>query len=208
MLSRLVLGSLCACSGLAFAQSFEIAVSGGKAQFSGDNKNLGTLTSDPTSGTFTLQGGFRLTFRLTFNQGRFFGHEIGYAYNHTSVNIPATTSVVGAGTVTNQPQNISVPIHQGFYDFLLYAVPEGKRIRPFAAGGVNFSNFVPSGTGISNGTTKYGINYGFGIKVRPTEIWGLRFDVRWYNTGKPFDFPNQSGRLQQLEIGGGFTFNL
>jgi hypothetical protein len=69
---------------------------------------------------------------------------------------------------------------------------------------------VPPGASVSYGTqtTKYGINYGGGLKVRITSIWGVRFDVRWYNTSKPFNFPNQTGRLQQLEIDGGLTFNL
>lgn len=210
MRSPILFAVLCAFSSAAFAQSFEAAVSGGQAEFPGSNKNLGTVTTDPASGTYTMKSGFRLTFRLTFNQGRFFGHEIGYAYNHTSLDVPAITTQTLAGQTTTPAQNISVPIHQGFYNFLLYAVPESKRIRPFAAGGVNFSSFVPPGTSVyyGNQVTKYGINYGGGIKYRPTEIWGVRFDVRWYNTGKPFGFPNQTGRLQQLEIDGGITFNL
>jgi len=209
MLSRILLAAFCACTSVAFAQSFEIAVSGGESEFTGD-KTIGTLSSDPSSGTVSMASGFRLTFRLTFNQGRFFGHEIGYAYNHTSITIPSTTTPVLGGQTTTPAQNVSVPIHQGFYDFLVYAIPEGKRIRPFAAGGVNFSSFVPPGSSVSYGTqqTKYGFNYGAGIKIRPTSIWGLRFDARWYNTGKPLNLYNQSGRLQQLELGAGITFNL
>ncbi|PWU04886.1 MAG: hypothetical protein C5B51_15990 [Terriglobia bacterium] len=193
----------------AFAQSFELAVSGGQSEFTG-NKNLGTATSDPASGQYVMKEGFRLTFRLTFNQGRFFGHEIGYSYNHTSVDAPAVTSSSLTGTTTTPAQNFSVPIHQGFYNFLVYATPEGTHVRPFAAGGVHFSSFVPPGASVSYGTqtTKYGINYGGGLKVRITSIWGVRFDARWYNTSKPFNFYNQTGRLQQLEIGGGLTFNL
>jgi opacity protein-like surface antigen len=206
---RLAVLALCACSSVAFAQSFEIAVSGGQSQFTG-NKSLGTATSDPASGQYTMKDGFRLAFRLTFNQGRFFGHEIGYAYNRTSIDIPPITTSTLTGTTTTPAQNISVPIHQGFYNFLVYATPEGTHVRPFGTGGVQFSSFVPPGASVSYGTqtTKYGINYGGGLKVRITSIWGVRFDVRWYNTSKPFNFPNQTGRLQQLEIDGGLTFNL
>jgi hypothetical protein len=46
------------------------------------------------------------------------------------------------------------------------------------------------------------------LKARLTDIWGLRFDVRQYNTGKPFDFSNQTGRLLQLEVSVGISFNL
>jgi opacity protein-like surface antigen len=206
---RLALVAFCIWSTGAFAQSFEIAVEGGQSQFTG-NPGLGTATTDPTSGQFTMKDGFRLTFRLTFNQGRFFGHEIGYSYNRTSLDTPAVSTSSLTGITTSPAQNVSVPIHQGFYDFLVYATPEGTHVRPFAAGGVQFTSFVPPGASVSYGTqtTKYGINYGGGLKVRITSIWGMRFDVRWYNTSKPFGLFNQSGRLQQLELGGGLTFNL
>ncbi len=39
--------------------------------------------------------------------------------------------------------------HQGFYDFLVYATPEGSKIRPFIAAGAQFSNFVPPGSSAS-----------------------------------------------------------
>ena len=101
-------------------------------------------------------------------------------------------------------------MHQGFYDFLVYATPEGTKIRPFAAGGVQFSSFVPPGTSVyyGNQVTKYGINYGGGIKVRLTDIWGIRFDARFYNMSKPFDFAGQTGRLIQQQYTVGLSFNL
>jgi hypothetical protein len=147
---------------------------------------------------------------MALNSYRFFGHEFGYSYNHTSIQVPAITTPFLAGTTTQPAQTIAVPIHQGFYDFLAYATPEGTRVRPFAAGGVQFSGFFPPGTSVyyGNQVTKYGINYGGGLKVRLTDIWGIRFDVRFYNMGKPFDFPNQSGRLIQQEYSVGVSFNL
>ena len=59
-----------------------------------------------------------------------------------------------------------------------------------------------------NEVTKFGFNYGGGIKFKVTEIIGLRFDFRQYNTGKPFNLANQSGRLNQLEasVGAAFLF--
>jgi opacity protein-like surface antigen len=198
------------CSSAAFAQVFEVGVSGGRALFKGNNANLGTVSPDPASPQYQMQDGFRLTFRITFNQGRFLGHEIGYAYNHTSLLIPATSTPVLNGVVTTPAQTVGVPIHQGFYDFLAYATPEGTKVRPFGAAGVNFSSFFPPGTSIYSGnqTTKYGFNFGGGLKVRITSIWGIRLDLRVYNTSKPFNFFNQNGRLNKLEASGGVTFNL
>ena len=59
-------------------------------------------------------------------------------------------------------------IHQAFADVLLYGTPSEARIRPFPAGGVNFSNFVPPGQSAQygHGQTKYGINYSAGIKIK------------------------------------------
>ena len=197
-------------SSVGFTQSFEVGVSGGQSEFVG-NTSLGTVTADPASGEYKIKDGFRLTIRLTLNQGRFLGHEFGYSHSFTSVDVPAITTTTGLlGATTTPAQNVGVGINQGFYDFLFYPTPEGTRVRPFVAGGVQFSSFAAPGTSVyyGNQPTKYGFNYGGGMKVRFSTYWGVRFDVRWYNSGKPFDFPNQTGRLQQLEIGGGLTFNL
>lgn len=209
MCFRLALLAGCLFSSLGLAQSFEAAISGGVARFSG--ANLGSATGLSTDPQYMMKNGFRLTFRMAINSWRFFGHEFGYAYNHTSLAVPPITATTGlAGQTTTPATTISVPTHQGFYDFLVYATPEGTKIRPFAAGGVQFTGFFPPGTSAyyGNQVTKYGINYGGGLKVRLTSIWGIRFDARFYNMGKPFDLPNQSGRLIQQEYSVGVSFNL
>ena len=188
----LVLTVFCACATLASAQVAEFSVSGGVSRF-GD-KSVGTLGSDIASGNLTLKSGFRLALRFTINSWRFMGHEFGYGYAHSGLK--------AAGT-----EDTPVPIHQGFYDFLLYATPEGSRVRPFATGGVQFSSFFPPGTSAyyGNQITKFGINYGAGIKLRVGGPWGVRLDIRQYNSGQPFGdyLPNVSGRLKQTEISAG-----
>ena len=101
-------------------------------------------------------------------------------------------------------------IHQGFYNFLLYATPEGSRVRPFVTGGGHFSNFVPPGASATQGSgdNKIGFNYGAGVKVRITPTWLFRVDYRDYNTGTPFDLPGAEGRLRQTEISAGVSFTL
>ena len=206
------MGALAACSSLAFAQSFEASVGGGDTNIPGKNADIGTSTTDPASGTYSMKGGFRLVFRMALNQGKFFGHEFGYAYSRTGLNAPATTSTTGGivlpGSNIIPAQTISVPSHQGFYDFVVYAMPEGKVIRPFAAGGVQFTAFSQPGSYNGNRETKYGINYGGGIKVKVKEPWGFRLDVRQYNMGKPFNLPNASGRLLMWEFSGAVSFLL
>jgi len=172
----------------ASAQVGEFSLSGGVSRF-GD-ANLGTLGATVNSAASGhLKDGFRLTFRMTFNTYRFFGHEFVYAYNRSNIQLPG--------------QDNPTTIHQILYDFLVYFTPEGARIRPFVAGGPHVSIFYPPGSSVyqGNGTNKFGLNYGGGIKFKVTDIIGIRFDVRDYNTGKPFGnvFSNQSGRLNQIE---------
>ena len=90
---------------LGFAQSFEAAVSGGESRF-GDAK-LGTFTGVATDPQYVMKDGFRLTFRMALNSWRFFGHEFGYSYNHTSMDVPPITIQGGlAGTQTTPAQTI------------------------------------------------------------------------------------------------------
>jgi hypothetical protein len=195
MRHSLLVAVFCGCASVALAQVGELSISGGAARFASGGK-LGTVDVAPNSGDITINGDFRMAIRFTLNTYRFMGHEFGYGYTHDKVEIPGS-------------DNVGVPIHQGFYDFLIYAAPEGSRVRPFGCGGVQFSSFFPPGSSASYGNqiTKFGINYGGGIKVKLGAIWGMRFDVRQYNTGKPFDFPNQSGRLLMNEFTAGLSFN-
>jgi hypothetical protein len=97
-------------------------------------------------------------------------------------------------------------IHQGGYNFLLYATKEGTRIRPFATGGIGFANFVPPGASAASGggNSKFQVNYGGGVKVHVASIFGVRLDVRQYTSPKPFSLPLAEGWLRQTEISGGF----
>lgn len=168
------------------AQSFEAGISGGLSKFSNGDLGQGLKLDD----------GFRLTFRMGINPYRFVGGEFGYAYNRTS--LQDSTSGQGQG----------MAVHQGFGAVLLHATPEGSRVRPFAAGGVHFSNFVPPGQTAQwgQGNTKFGINYGGGVKVKLTGPWQMRFDIRQYNTGVPFGL--RTGRFLQNEISVGLAYTM
>jgi opacity protein-like surface antigen len=171
---------------LAAAQGFEASVSGGTSTF-----NDGSIGSG-----YSLDNGFRLAFRMTLNTREYLGFETGYAYNRTNL---LNSGADGQG----------MGVHQGFGDVLVYATDMDSRFRPFAAGGVNFSNFVPPGQSAQygQGETKYGFNYGGGVKVKLFGPWQVRFDFRQYNTGKPFGL-GATGRLLQNEISTGISFTL
>ena len=187
----LLLTAVCAAG--AFAQVGEVSVSIGATRLR--NNSLGSF-SDATTGavsTLSVDSNFRFGFRLTFNSWRFFGHEIGYAYNH------GTLKEGSAGST-------GMPIHQGMYNFLAYATPEGSRIRPFGTGGVHFSTFYPPGTGVfsGNGVTKFGVNFGGGVKFKLTSSFLGRIDIRDYENPKPDFGLGGSGWLHMLEVSAGF----
>src|SRR5436309_4776313 len=178
---------LTAASANLFGQVAEFSLSGGTSQIG--SKDIGA--------GYSLDNGFSMGFRLTLNTQKFFGHEVGYAYNRSHLKLQG----VDQG---------GMAIHQGFYDFLVYGTPEGNRIRPFATGGVHFSNFVPPGSSATQGggNTKFGVNYGAGVKVRVTSRYAARIDYRQYLTGKPFDLPGASGKLKENVITVGLAFTL
>jgi len=173
------------CTGAAFGQVGEFSVSGGTSHFRNNELGTGEFAA------YKATSDFRIGFRFTMNTWRFFGHEIGYAYNHGHIESPI--------------EELGMPVHQGMYNFLAYATPEGTRIRPFATGGVHFSTYYPPGSCVycGNGATKFGYNYGGGIKVRLTDMFIGRLDVRDYTNGKPDFGLNPSGNIHQLEISAG-----
>ena len=183
-----------ACS-LSRAQPFEAGFHVGASRING--ADIGTLEQGSPD-RIRLSNSFRFGGRMTLNQWLFFGHEVGYAYNRTSWRLGADGASAGSA------------IHQGFYNFLAYATPEGSRIRPFVAGGPHFSNFIYPGFSVSQGggSNKIGVNYGGGVKMRVSSKYLIRFDVRQYLQGKPFDFPAQSGRLTLVEVSAGFSIHL
>lgn len=186
----LVVFLLCACAAVCPAQVGEISLNFGWALM---KDNILGIGADLSGTQYTINNGFNLAARMTLNTRRFAGHEFGYAYSRTKL---GATGLSGT-------QELST--HQGFYDFLLYALPEGSRIRPFAAGGAQFTTFVPPGASAAygQGTTKYGGNFGAGVKVKINSLFLLRLDARDYVTGKPFNLINQSGALHQIEVTAG-----
>jgi opacity protein-like surface antigen len=183
-----------------FAQVAEIGAHAGVSLMR--NNGIGSLfaTSDATAGPddTLIQNGFRLGFRLTLNNMKFFGHEFGYAYNRANWKIKATGEEAGSA------------VHQGFYDFLLYGASEGKPVRPFVAGGAGFNTYVFPGYSVSSGggSTKFGFNAGGGVKFKIAPTLLMRFDVRTYTTPKPFDLPGQRGWIRQIETSIGVSWAL
>jgi opacity protein-like surface antigen len=103
-------------------------------------------------------------------------------------------------------------IHRSFYNFLVYMLPEGIKVRPFVTGGGHFANHVQPGARVQfgEGDNKFGVNYGAGVKVRVTDRYLIRVDVRQYLQGKPFGqfLATEQGSYRGTEISLGFSFTL
>lgn len=179
----------------AFAQYGELWFNYGRSVMS--NGKLGSLsTVGGAEDDVEFTDGFRFGFRVAFNNDNRFGHEVQYQYSRAQLRFNS------AGQIQSEQ---GMGIHTGGYNFLLYGTQEGTRVRPFATGGVQFNNYVPPGASATQGggETKFGFNYGGGVKIRVTGIWAVRFDFRQYTTPKPFDLPLASGWIKQNEISGG-----
>lgn len=193
-MKKLLLAVLFALGAPVFAQSFEGFFSAGQGLLS--NSGLGTDQAlGGTSNDVQLTDGFRFAFRVGFNNDTIFGHEIQYAYQRTQLRFNDE-----GGTQEG------MAVHQGGYNFLVYATKEGSRIRPFGTGGVGFFNFVPPGSSAisGGGSTKFGFSYGGGVKVKITNLFAIRGDIRQYTSPKPFGLPLASGWLRMTEISAGF----
>lgn len=184
-------------AGAALAQVLEVGGGFGVNRVSNAILLEENSTSPPT--VAKINNGWRMGFRMTINTQPHFGHEAGYSYVRTNLDLAGITY----GTAT----------HQGFYDFLVYATPEGSKVRPFVAGGAQFSNFIPPGGSVSqgNGTMKFGVNYGAGVKVRTTDKWLIRLDFRQYLSPKPDFFQSTTapqGWIRMNEISMGVAYCL
>jgi opacity protein-like surface antigen len=175
----------------ASAQVFEMGFNGGGATLSGEDLGQG----------YSLDADWKFGFRMNLNNWRFFGPEFGYNYFRHKLSIADGGEGSEAGFAG----------HQGFLAMLAHATPEGTRVRPFAAGGVHFTNYVFPGTSVTQGSgeMKFGLNYGGGIKFRVTENWLVRADFRQYWNGKPWtDFFGGSGKMRTNELSLGVSFAL
>jgi hypothetical protein len=168
-----------AVSGTLLAQSQEAWISGGASILAGGN--IGSPTPGGDIGDVQLDNGFRVGVRLDYNTAGHVGHEIQYAYNRTNF-VDNTGNILPAAGIAG------MGLHQFGYNFLYYphALTEGSRIRAYAAMGFHISDFViPSATGLTGSSVRPGGNAGGGLKIRLSPLFGFRFDVREYITGKP-----------------------
>ena len=100
-------------------------------------------------------------------------------------------------------------VHQGFYDFLAYATPEGSQSAHSAPLACTTATTCRRDRrrSTARASNKFGINYGGGVKIRLRGPLGVRFDVHQFTNGKPFGLGG-SGWIRQTEISAGVAWML
>jgi opacity protein-like surface antigen len=188
-------------SGELWAQSGEMWLSGGASILS--HRDIGSPFPDGAPDDVQLDHGFRVGFRFGYNSAGHIGHEIQYAYNRSALND-------STGVILPDTGSAGTAIHQGGYNLLYYlnATKDGATARPFATVGVHFSDFVLPPSAVQQGSSvRFGVNYGGGIKFKISTLFGVRIDIRGYDTGTPNwkgVLVRQSGILHQTEASVGF----
>jgi hypothetical protein len=210
LLSAFGLYTAAAC-GLAQAQTFELAPSGG--YFRPSPAPLGSLDEEePNEDDTRLRGGYGYGLRATWNTPGYYGFELGYLRSRARFQ----TMVRPNADAEKILREDTVTVQQGTFNFLIYFMPAGERLRPFMTGGLQIQQYGAPGIPewVGGGSRTYGANYGGGLKIKIVDHLLVRFDVRDYLGGKPYDltFGEESrlagGIFRQLEgtLGIAITF--
>jgi len=174
------------------AQVAEVSVSLRRSQIRGNGLGSFGFAQQPVR----LDSGNGVAARLDIHSGSFLAHELSYGFDRDSLAL----SGEDLGAVT---------VHQFFYDLMLHLTPRGAPLRPFVVGGLGFSSFFPPQTDVlqTGGITKFGFNFGGGLKFKLTRLVGLRIDVRDHASSKPniLSLPDVTGTLHQLEYSAGLS---
>lgn len=203
-----------AVSAAASAQTFEFSVLGGYPRISG--RPLGSVSPEDQQDNDTkLKGKYSYGGVFTFNTRGYYGHEIGYLFNRAEMTSIVRSTPEGATEQQVVTRKKQIPVHMGFYNFLIYFMPNGERWRPYITGGLQLYQYgnphFPDWE--EGGSRNYGANWGGGLKLKLASHALMRFDVRDYIGGKPWklsfvDPADEGGRIHQIEatVGFGITF--
>jgi hypothetical protein len=171
------------------AQRYEVSVGANLLRL--DSKPLGTIAtsggmdSDTYFEKVSVEGAI---LRLTWNSKGYYGHEIGYSYNRSKLNV-VTRTIDDDDNETVTPNQRKVKVGQFTYNFLMYMMPAGERFRPYITVGATVQDYgAPSVDEWMHGSSRnYGGNFGGGIKVRLFPHTQMRLDLRQHFVGSPYD---------------------
>lgn len=194
------------------AQKYEVSVGANLIRL--DSKPLGSIATsggaddDTYFKKVSVEGA---SLRLTLNSKGYYGHEIGYSYNRSMLNIVTrVTDEDDNETVTHHQRK--VPVKQFTYNFLMYMMPAGERIRPYITVGATVQDYgAPNLDEWTHGSSRnYGGNIGAGIKIRMFPHAQFRLDLRQHFVGTPYDLTYEDeqklsgGVMKNSSVSAGF----
>jgi hypothetical protein len=176
-----------------------------------------------------LTNGLLFGGRVSENLWRRFGLEQTLAWNNRNLEFRDPTPLLTIPQNSFDANNFRLSL-----DGLWHFTDRGSRFRPFLAGGIGGTKFsltddarrllatpgVLRANGVGDGSSgAFQFNYGGGVKIRATDLLGVRFDLRGLNSRYPsFDLGQRAagglpvvpsgGRYQAAELSAGLVFNL
>jgi hypothetical protein len=119
-------------------------------------------------------------FGLRFGRAKVFGHEETFAYVPNFLDSDSKAVILNSNLLVQAP----FPV-----------------LKPYATAGLG--SVISWGSGIADLGTKFAVNYGGGVKVRPAGPVGVRLDARGYSI---FGVQSQTLRIYEVSVGVLFSF--
>ncbi len=190
LFTTLLLAFLCAA--VIPAQNAEVTAAFKQSTFStGDLGQVGLIPQ-----RFDLQNGTGVNLHFSLNGRSYFGHELTYGYERDTLKL-------------GEADQGSVQVHKFYYDFVAHLSRRGARARPFVLAGAGLASYLPPAEAAIRAAnlTRFGLNFGGGLKVRIADHLGVRFDIRDHFVEKPdfFDLAEVTGRLHNIEYAVGLS---
>ena len=120
------------------------------------------------------------TFGLRFGRARVFGHEETVAYTPNFLDSDSKAVIMNSNILVQAPAPV---------------------VKPYATAGMG--TVISWGTGLGDVGTKFAVNYGGGLKIRPAGPVGVRIDARGYSI---FGIQSQTLRVAEVSVGVLFSF--
>jgi len=155
----------------AFAEDHDLTLFGG-AQFPG---NI-TISNAGSSGNQILSDPKSAgLLGVRYSHARVFGHEETFAYTSSFLDSNSKSVVLSSNLLVQAP----LPV-----------------FKPYVTAGIG--PIISWGSGASNLGSKFSLNYGGGLKVRPAGPIGVRFDARGYSV---FGVQSQTLKIGEVSVG-------
>ncbi|HSB13208.1 MAG TPA: outer membrane beta-barrel protein [Bryobacteraceae bacterium] len=182
----------------------EVAVQAGWSTFRGGKLGETTVLAypQPVLLDVRLSDGFRAGAAITINQWEYLAHEVGYSYQRTHLKYTVSPKNPPLEITNREVAGEGLGVHTLCYNFVAHAARQLSRVRPFATAGL--------GGATIRHDRKFVANVGGGLKIRLSDRYGIRLDVRDYVIQKLRDIQitPEPGWQHNLAYSAGFSLFL